>query len=93
MASIKRLKKQITYLTEEVISNCYLASIFQGKEASEALNGIINEAAELHNKFRDAAIHCPKDANKKQYYAKLKADFINGNEDLFQKISNTCKKK
>ncbi len=92
MASIKKLKKQITYLTEEVISNCYLASMFQGEKAVEPLQKIISEAAELHNKFRGAALKCPKDVCSKKYYAQLTKDFASATDELFSKISEVCKK-
>ena len=93
MASIKKLKKQISYLAGEIISNCNLAMYFQGKEAYEPLCELVQKAAKEHNEFRNAATHCPKDVNTKKYYSDLKKQMSDKAEDIFKEISAICQKK
>jgi len=91
MASIRKFKKNLAYLTGEIISNCELANYFQGTKATEDLSKVITKAIEQHNSFRDAALNAPKEG-RKQFFAKLNKDIIESADALFLEISNICQK-
>lgn len=91
MASIRRFKKELAYVTSELISNCELAIIFQGTKAFEELSQVITKAIDQHNNFHDAAVKAPKEG-KKQFFAKLNKDIEESTEKLYDEISEICSK-
>lgn len=91
MASIRKFKKELAYLTGEIISNCELANYFQGTKATEDLSKVITKAIEKHNSFHDAICNAPKEG-RKQYFAKLNKDVIESADSLFDEISKICQK-
>lgn len=95
MATIRKTKKELTYLTGEVISNCYLALYFQGEEHKDALIQVIDKAANLHNELMFAINHPVEKHNKslvRKHYAHIEARMIDGVDTLFQEISTICQK-
>lgn len=94
MATIRNTKKEIAYLTGEVISNCYLALYFQGEEHQDALATIINNAADLHNELIYRVNHPSEKHNRslvRKHYKAIENDMITKVDALFQEISNVCK--
>jgi hypothetical protein len=86
MASKKDLKKDINYLTDEVIGTCLLHQYTQGKERQEELDGIITEMIE----FRDQLIQ--KANNPKAKEGKLKAYYRSLYEELLEKVNTAFEK-
>lgn len=94
MASIRKTKKEVEYLTNEVISNCYMAVYFQGQQSEQAISAVIEKAVELHNTTMDAINHVPEKHNRKlvkKHFASLENSLIEGVDSLFQQISTICK--
>lgn len=94
MATIRFTKKEIAYLTGEVISNCYLALYFQGKEQEDAILKIIDKAVELHNELIYRVNNPAEKHNRsliKKHYRAIENDMITRVDALFQEISNACK--
>ena len=90
MASIKRLKKDIDFFIEEVISDCCtFMYLYPDKKQEEAIS-IIRDAVELRNKLYDKTNH-PQENPKKAYYKAVNKELLEGVDALFQKISELTK--
>lgn len=93
MATIRNTKKEIAYLANEVISNCYLALYFQGEEHKDALLEIINKAADLHNDLIHR-VNNPAEKNNRslvrKHYRAIESDMITKVDELFCEISKIC---
>ena len=93
MASIRRLKKEIEFLSSQVIGDCVdFIQTFSGKE-TEAM-AVIDEIVVLHNSTVDK-INNPdgKDNSKlvKNFYAQLKKDYVKGINDAYQRLETLVK--
>lgn len=95
MAKLRTIKRDITYLTGEVISNCYLALYFQGEGAQAKVEELIIKAVDLHNSLIERANH-PAEKNNarlvRKHYAGVRADLLAGVDGLFTDLSKVCAK-
>lgn len=95
MAKLRLIKRDIAYLTGEVISNCYLALYFQGEEAQTQVEELILKSVALHNSLIERANH-PAEKNNprlvRKHYATLRADLLSGVDGLFNDLSKVCAK-
>ncbi len=95
MASVRNLKKDIDFLFEEVISDCYLAAYFHPEKAKD-FSDIVDKAIILH---RGLILRANNPAEKnnpslvRKHYAQLRKDLMTGVDDMFARISEGCKKK
>jgi hypothetical protein len=94
MASIRRLKKDIQFLSAQLIGDCieFIDSFDAGKD-KEVLT-IIEEAVVLHNNMIDRACHPDGKDNPKlvrSFYQKLKKDFIQELDDSYRKLEELVK--
>ena len=95
MASIKELKKDIDFLTFEVISDCFTAMSVKSIEKSEELSVIVSEAVQLRNDLIARANNPDGKENPamvKAYYKKLRVDLMDGIDKLFEKLSKLLSK-
>jgi hypothetical protein len=93
MASIKQLKKEVAFLSSQMIGDCIdFVQTFNGKEL-EAM-AVIDEVVLLHNDTIEK-INNPdgKDNPKlvKGYYQLLKKDYVAGINEAYQKLENLVK--
>ena len=93
MASIRQLKKEIEFLSSQMIGDCIdFVQTFNGKEM-EAM-AVIDEIVLLHNSTIDK-INNPdgKDNPKlvKGFYQKLKQDYVIGVNDAYKKLEGLVK--
>jgi hypothetical protein len=93
MASIRQLKKEIEFLSSQLIGDCIdFVQTFNGKEL-EAM-AVIDEIVVLHNSTVDK-INSPdgKDNPKlvKAYYQKLKQEYVTGVNDAYKRLENLVK--
>jgi hypothetical protein len=93
MASIRQLKKEIEFLSSQMIGDCIdFVQTFNGKEM-EAM-AVIDEIVLLHNTTIDK-INNPdgKDNPKlvKGFYLKLKQDYVNGVNEAYKKLESLVK--
>ncbi len=96
MAKLRTIKKEISFLTGEIISNCYMAIYFQGENAIEPLSGVIEKAVTLHESLRQRANKPAEKHNKKlvrKHYTAIRAEMIQGADQLFEEISTVCSAK
>jgi hypothetical protein len=96
MASIRELKKDIDYLTFEVISDCFVYSGVHPENESDELSTLISDAVNFRNDLI-ARVNNPdvKDNPKivKAYYKAVEKDLITGVDKLFSRLSSLSKKK
>ncbi|MCL2502417.1 MAG: hypothetical protein FWE30_02455 [Bacteroidales bacterium] len=86
MASLRRLKKDIDFLVEEVISDCCtFMYLYPDKKREEAIQ-IIQDAVELRNRLY-AKVNHPQDNPKKLYYKAINRELLEGVDASFEKIS------
>jgi hypothetical protein len=93
MASIRRLKKEIEFLSSQVIGDSIdFIQTFNGKEL-EAM-AVIDEIVALHNSTVDK-INNPdgKDNQKlvKEFYRQLKKQYIEGINESYQRLESLIK--
>jgi len=93
MASIKQLKKELGFLSSQIIADCIdLVKTFNGKEM-EAM-AIIERIVELHNGTVDK-INNPdgKDNARlvKAFYRKVKTDYVTGIDEAYKELENLVK--
>jgi hypothetical protein len=93
MASIRQLKKEIEFLSSQLIGDCIdFVQTFNGKEL-EAM-AVIDEIVVLHNNTVDK-INNPdgKDNPKlvKAYYQNLKKDYVTGVNEAYKRLENLVK--
>lgn len=92
MASIKRLKKDIDYLTFAVVADCLNYSINSGKN-KEQITGIVEEVITSRNQLRNR-INSGRNVEQKERKAHFKAifnDLLKGVDGAFSKLSDTVK--
>jgi hypothetical protein len=94
MASVRRLKKEIEYLSSQMIGDSIdFINSFEGKE--QEIMKIINDTVNLHNETIDR-INTPdgKDNRKivKTYYNKVKKDYISGLNTGYEKLETLLKR-
>lgn len=95
MASVRRLKKDIQFLSAQVIGDCidFINSFDDRKE--EKVLVIIQDAVSLHNNMIDRACHPDGKDNPKlvrEFYRQLKKDFIQGLDECYKKLEELIKK-
>lgn len=93
MASIRQLKKEIEFLSSQMISDCIdFVQTFSGKEM-EAM-AVIDEIVVLHNSTVDK-INNPdgKDNPKlvKAFYQQTKKEYVTGINDAYKRLESLVK--
>ncbi|MCE1197852.1 MAG: hypothetical protein LWW85_02690 [Marinilabiliales bacterium] len=88
MASIRQLKKEIGYISSQVIEDCLdLVRHFNGKEL-EAM-AVIDELVALHNATLEKSNHPDGKDNPqmvRSYYKQIKKDYIEGVNEAYKKL-------
>ena len=90
MASLRMLKKDIDYLVEEVLSDCYLA-IFFHPEKKDKLLGVMQRAVDVRNDLFNKVNNPPEKNNKSlthKHYAQVRRDLFQGVDGLFAELSS-----
>jgi len=90
MASLRRIKKDIDFLIEEVISDCCTFMYVYPEKKNEDAVKIIVDAVELRNKLF-AEVNNPQDNPPKAYYKAVNKELLEGVDALFQRISDLTK--
>jgi len=95
MATVRRLKQEIEFMSSQLIGDCIdFLETFDDKKDKTVLS-IIEEAVLLNNTMLDRACH-PDGKNNpklvKQHYRKLKTDFIKGLDKAYGQLESLLKK-
>ncbi|MEI6679516.1 MAG: hypothetical protein WCL21_12960 [Mariniphaga sp.] len=95
MANVRRLKKEIEFMSSQLIGDCIdFLDTFEDKKDVSVLS-VIEEAVLLNNTMLDRACHPDgKDNPKlvKQHYKLLKTDFIKGLDHAYGRLEGLLKK-
>ncbi len=96
MANLRNLKKDIDYLSMEVISDCWTFMYLFPDKKQEESNKIIKDAIDLRNDLIFKANHPVKDDSKKsgayrKYYRELTRTMFEQIDALFIRISELNK--
>ena len=78
MASIRRIKRDIDFLANEVISDCYMALYFN--DGANELFVRANHPADKKNK-----------SLVRKHYAQMRRDMMSRVDAMFEKLSGICK--
>ncbi|MEA3504842.1 MAG: hypothetical protein U9R32_06545 [Bacteroidota bacterium] len=84
MANKKDLKKDVTSLTLNVLSDCILYMELYPESETEKVNDIMNGVVDLETEVRKM-INNPE-GDKKKHYASLKDSFFGGVTEYFGKV-------
>jgi hypothetical protein len=90
MASLREVKKDIDYLVNEVISDCYTFLYIHGDKEKEQVIQIIEHVVEKRNEFFNRANNPAKGIDGKQvkkHYKQIYNDLLQTADDSFSKLS------
>lgn len=90
MASLRRLKKDIDYLVNEVVYDSYMAFYINPDKKDEVV-GIMEDAVNARNEFYEMANHPAEKHNKslvKKHYAFLRNELMERIDGLFDRLSS-----
>ncbi len=93
MASLRKLKRDIDYLMDEVVTDSYLSLYFH-PDNRDAIVGVIRDAVDLRNSLYDRANHpIEKKSGSlvRKHYAAVRRDMFDGIDALFVRLSETGK--
>lgn len=96
MANLRNLKKDIDYLSMEVISDCWAFMYLFPDKKQEECNKIINDTIDLRNEMFHQVNHPVKDESNKcrpyrKYYTGLNKTLFEKIDALFVRISELNK--
>ena len=90
MATIRSIKKDIDYLTGEVISDCFTFMYLYPEKKREETMDIINDAADLRNTLRER-VNAKPEGKAKQHFNAIFQDLLKGVDEQFKRISELTK--
>lgn len=93
MASLRKIKKDIDYLVNEVVYDCYLALYFH-PEKQEGIVKIMKEAVDVRNNLYEMANNPAEKKNAslvKKHFAFIRSEMFNKIDELFDKLGEVVK--
>ena len=94
MASVRVLKKEISYLSSQLIADCFDFLNNYEDVNSITILSIIDEAVSLNNSIVDRICHPTDKKNPKltrEYYKNIRIDFIKGLDTSYGKLESMIK--
>lgn len=89
MANLRKLKKEIDYILEEVVFDCDMAMCFQPSKEKEIFE-VMQEAVAVRNNLYAKAMNPAEPHNRslvRKHYAALRAEMNDAFGALFEKLS------
>ena len=90
MANLRTFKKDVIFLVNEVISDCWVFMYLNRDKNVEEANKIVADAVELGDNLFEQINHYPKDDAKKHFKA-LNQKLLEGVDALFVRLSGHTK--
>jgi len=90
MANIRNLKKDIDFLTNEVISDAFLALGFHGEKVEDKVSALLEEVVEFHNNCYEKINTAPTGKHNKEakpYFRAIKTEMDTKYMEFFEKLS------
>jgi hypothetical protein len=90
MASIQRFKKELSYVTSELLFGCYIAEMTNPKATTEELSQVADDISNLHattiqkiNNFKRIG---KTEQNGRKYFVELRTNLVNKTQEIVEKI-------
>ncbi len=90
MANLRVFKKDVIFLINEVISDCWVYMYLNGEKNLDEAKKIVADAVELGDNIFEQINHYPKDDAKKHFKA-LNQKLLEGVDALFVRLSGLTK--
>ena len=90
MANLRVFKKDVIFLSNEVISDCWVYMYMNGEKNLDEAKKIVADAVELGDNIFEQINHYPKDEAKKHFKA-LNQKLLEGVDALFVRLSALTK--
>ncbi len=90
MANLRVFKKDVIFLINEVISDCWVYMYLNGEKNADEAKKIVADAVELGDNIFEQINHYPKDDAKKHFKA-LNQKLLEGVDGLFVRLSGLTK--
>ena len=90
MANLRVIKKDVIFLVNEIISDCWVYMYFNGEKNREEVQKIVADAVELGDNIFEQINHYPNDDTKKHFKA-LNQKLLEGVDALFVRLSALSK--
>ena len=90
MANLRSFKKDVIFLVNEVISDCWVFMYLNRDKNVDEANKIVADAVELGDNIFEQINHYPKDDAKKHFKA-LNQKLLEGVDALFVRLSELTK--
>lgn len=90
MANLRTFKKDVIFLVNEVISDCWVFMYLNRDKNVDEANKIVADAVELGDNLFEQINHYPKDDAKKHFKA-LNQKLLEGVDALFVRLSGLTK--
>ncbi len=90
MANLREIKKDIDYLVNEVVIDCYLALHFHQDKQKEIV-GVMQDAVDLRNELFEMVNNPAEKHNKslvRKHYAFIRAQIADRIDGLFDKLAS-----
>lgn len=94
MASIRKLKQEIQFLTAEGISDCINLVSEEDKETNSKILEVIREIVDNHNNIIERVCHPDGKENPKllrSFFKQVKNDYIHGLDEAYKKLETMIK--
>ncbi len=90
MANLRVFKKDVIFLINEVISDCWVYMYMNGEKNLDEAKKIVADAVELGDNIFEQINHYPKDDAKKHFKV-LNQKLLEGVDGLFVRLSGLTK--
>lgn len=92
MANLRVIKKDVIYLINEVISDCWMYMYLHGEKDGE-VEKIISDAIDLGDNLFDQINHYPKGSSKEtsEHFKTINKKLLEEVDSLFKRISALAK--
>jgi len=90
MASCKELKKDINFLAQQIMTECFSYLEYSPVNNQENVLEILHEAEELRRELIYRANHLPTGTRqeKKNYYNEISKDLVSRNVELLDRLNS-----
>lgn len=92
MASLRRIKKDIVFMINEVISDCWMYTYLHEDGDMEEAGKIISDAIAMGDDMFERINRYPKE-NAGAYFNEINKDLAVKTDELFKRVSALAKKK
>jgi hypothetical protein len=96
MANIRNLKKDVDFLTNDVISDAFLALGFHGEKVEEKVSALLEEVVDFHNQTYEKINSAPtgrKKSETKPYFRNIRTEMDKKYREFFEKLSEIISNK